>query len=304
MKPELTIILEDLFKLNPELKQSKPEIIELLEKFMEAQPLPQINTQFVQDLRRTIIATAEEQQAKPSFLTKFFNNFQYVLSGAVITLILAVPLTYQISKNFITPPQILTKSDHKELEISNEELSKEPPTRGRGPQIDTMEALETPLLEPIKTSSIKPSEITRDQNNKTNKPQLDFSKIPPLTQTETIYKKSTLKQENNINFEDLNQSEINKTKIQTVFIETKVSTLITTPQIIQEKVINGLKSQFPNIKIAEISLKSVSKIMINIISKNDSKLEYLVPALKFEIVDSNNMPLTEIVISLIKTPIK
>lgn len=92
-------ILEDLYKLDPSLREHESKLIPLLRALHAEKPDALPDEAFVAELRRTLQshATGSENSAPDSSLfSSFFmlNKFSYAIAGAVLGVVVAAPVTY------------------------------------------------------------------------------------------------------------------------------------------------------------------------------------------------------------------
>ncbi len=98
MNNNINKILEDLYGIDPDLAKHEEELRKIIEKLLATRPNVQMDDEFVAALRREVMAKAEAlslQDGKPaSMLAQFMNinKFAFAVAGAVITLIIVIPV--------------------------------------------------------------------------------------------------------------------------------------------------------------------------------------------------------------------
>src|SRR3989344_848971 len=109
MKPEIQKIIQELYAIDPGLKKYEPALIKLIEELLLAKPDTKFDKSFARRLRTQLLGETKTQYNKP--LTRIFMNFinknnmparggsasggkkfGYLISGAVLTLIIVVPV--------------------------------------------------------------------------------------------------------------------------------------------------------------------------------------------------------------------
>ncbi|MFC1622579.1 hypothetical protein ACFL1Y_01105 [Patescibacteria group bacterium] len=104
MKKEIKKFINDLYKLDPGLKNQEQELITLINQMLASQPNAKLDEKFAQVLRDKLVIKAE--QLKPNHIerVRFNNNFNpmkkftYAISGAVICAVLFISIYIPINK--------------------------------------------------------------------------------------------------------------------------------------------------------------------------------------------------------------
>jgi hypothetical protein len=100
-------ILKDLYQVDDTLRERENELVKIIQELLRSKPEAKIDENFVRELRQEILKRAkelkEERQAKVrniSWFSNLFpaNKFAYALGGAVIVLIITVPLYSYINQ--------------------------------------------------------------------------------------------------------------------------------------------------------------------------------------------------------------
>lgn len=87
-------ILEDLYALDPALREREQELIPLLTTLLTAKPEAEINADFAFQLRTTLMTMPNPVQTTP-----FFRRLSFVAVLGVLALAVAVPSAYYLSQN-------------------------------------------------------------------------------------------------------------------------------------------------------------------------------------------------------------
>lgn len=95
--------LEDIYQLDPSLKQRETELIEIVRKMLELKPDIQLDRRFVRQLRTRLAKESKEHYAPERASTIFnfssMNKITYVVSGSIAVLVIAFGIVY-----FSAPP--------------------------------------------------------------------------------------------------------------------------------------------------------------------------------------------------------
>ena len=112
MTTDFQNILEDLYALDPSLREQERELIPILQQLLKAKPDVDPDPAFVQKLRMLLREKTVESPARSSSILSFFSmpKFSYALSGAVVGVVLAVPAVY-IALNQDAIPSIPLNED-------------------------------------------------------------------------------------------------------------------------------------------------------------------------------------------------
>lgn len=104
-------ILDELYKLDPSLKEHEARLLELIKMMREQRPDVTPDPQFIRELRSLLLERASSTSSTSSFFT--MPRFTYALTGAIVGILVAGPAAYYFSQggNFALP----TESDNEEL---------------------------------------------------------------------------------------------------------------------------------------------------------------------------------------------
>ncbi len=94
MREEIKNILEDLYQLDPQLREQESELEKLVEQLLEAQPEVEVDEQFVRNLRNQLFADQEsEEKINPLNMYKklFFSFGGGVLATALVVAVVVGP---------------------------------------------------------------------------------------------------------------------------------------------------------------------------------------------------------------------
>ncbi|MBN2086913.1 hypothetical protein JW758_01060 [Candidatus Peregrinibacteria bacterium] len=91
MKKGIQSIINDLYKIDPSLKKQGKDLEKLVEKLIEAKPDIKMDKVFVNGLRRSLSAKAEEMSNKPAFKFSLL-NFLYTFGSVAIALVIIISL--------------------------------------------------------------------------------------------------------------------------------------------------------------------------------------------------------------------
>jgi hypothetical protein len=101
MNSDIQSFLEDLYEIDPALREHEEELIPLLVKLLKVNPGREPSPEFIEELRRQLHSRADALRTatyhSPLPMTKFF----YALTGAIAAIIFAVPATYYGTKNVL-----------------------------------------------------------------------------------------------------------------------------------------------------------------------------------------------------------
>lgn len=105
MNKDINKFLQDLYKLDPSLKNQEPELIELINQMLASKPDAKLDEEFARALRDELIIKAEQLKPNRVEQVRFNNNFNpikkfaYAISGAVICAVLFIAIYNPISKD-------------------------------------------------------------------------------------------------------------------------------------------------------------------------------------------------------------
>lgn len=86
-------IMSELYKIDPELKKHEKDLKKVVAKMIQTKPNTKFDKNFAKKLKKQLLSEKESASSKE---INFYKSFTYFLSGAVITIIIAVPLTYTL----------------------------------------------------------------------------------------------------------------------------------------------------------------------------------------------------------------
>lgn len=94
-------ILDELYKLDPTLKEHESELQKLIAGLIKHRPDVTPDPQFLRELRGLLLQRADEFAApRPSFFSTFtMPKFSYALTGAILGVLVAGPTAYYLSRN-------------------------------------------------------------------------------------------------------------------------------------------------------------------------------------------------------------
>ncbi|MFC1732877.1 hypothetical protein ACFL6I_21450 [candidate division KSB1 bacterium] len=125
MKDNINSILNDLYMMDPSLKEQEEDLKKLIQKLIEAKPDIEMNEAFVENLRHKLNARADElgheqPASHPNFMTIFKRFFYPFASGLLgFAIVIVIVLQFDTSfKSFLLPektaiqaPQTVTFED-------------------------------------------------------------------------------------------------------------------------------------------------------------------------------------------------
>ncbi len=98
MEKNIQSILDELYRIDPELKDHQVEIAQIVTDMMKHKPNTQFDETFARELKSRVLEKFSEREIKEKKPFSFFKSrFIYTLGGAVATLALAVPVVYMSS---------------------------------------------------------------------------------------------------------------------------------------------------------------------------------------------------------------
>ncbi len=98
MDDKLRKILDDLYQIEPSLKTQELELVALIKKLLATKPETTFDQQFAKKLRTQLL---QQQKSTTNLMPTspfLFQRLAYVTIGGLLTLIVAVPLTYQLAQ--------------------------------------------------------------------------------------------------------------------------------------------------------------------------------------------------------------
>lgn len=100
MDSKLSSILEDLYKLDPELREREAELVPVLEALLRAKPDIELDATFAARLRQKLLSASQTPSSSRShtMAPSLFNKFAFAGLGGLIAVVIAVPLTYELSQ--------------------------------------------------------------------------------------------------------------------------------------------------------------------------------------------------------------
>lgn len=104
MDSKLTSILEDLYKLDPSLREREAELLPILEALLRAKPEAALDARFAAQLREKLLTHPQTSLRHSSVFmpNALFNKFAFAGLGGMIALVVAIPVTYELSKSGTT----------------------------------------------------------------------------------------------------------------------------------------------------------------------------------------------------------
>jgi len=94
MHPQLRQILEELYELEPDLRNREQDLVPIVELLLQNNPGQSPDASFVQELRRQLQARADALSSTSPYPLLTMHKFLYTLGGALTALVLAVPAAY------------------------------------------------------------------------------------------------------------------------------------------------------------------------------------------------------------------
>lgn len=98
MENKIRKILDDLYMIDEDLKNSEKELEAIVRKLLESRPEVEINKQFIDELKVELLERADEIKQKSAKQSALFNisikNFSFMLTGAAICAILFILTDY------------------------------------------------------------------------------------------------------------------------------------------------------------------------------------------------------------------
>lgn len=104
MEKQIETILKDLYNIDESLRKREPELIKIIKELLESKPDAKLDEQFIRTLRVEILERAEKLKQNAKRSTSFFADFfsahkmAYAMGGAVITLLLVIPIINHFDK--------------------------------------------------------------------------------------------------------------------------------------------------------------------------------------------------------------
>jgi len=117
MDKTIQTILNELYMLDPSLKDQERAVAALVEKMIAAKPDIKLDTAFVRTLREQLVAPATSSVSATSGISyvtyTFMQKFLFAIGGAAIALAIAIPLTFLTVRReaSISPLATLTEQD-------------------------------------------------------------------------------------------------------------------------------------------------------------------------------------------------
>ncbi|MCF7794883.1 hypothetical protein K9M50_00790 [Patescibacteria group bacterium] len=93
-KNKIDKILQDLYKIDPELKKQEKELIKIIKKLLASKPEVKIDQSFVKDLRKKLLQGGKKQVG---FKINYMNKFIYAGIGMAVMALVLIP--YYTNKN-------------------------------------------------------------------------------------------------------------------------------------------------------------------------------------------------------------
>jgi hypothetical protein len=90
-------ILEDLYKIDPELQKQEKDLKEIIKKLLDSKPEVKIDQKFVQDLRKKIL---QGEDKKVAFKLNYMNKFIYAGIGMAVMALVLIPYYNNKDNNF------------------------------------------------------------------------------------------------------------------------------------------------------------------------------------------------------------
>ncbi|MFH0892510.1 MAG: hypothetical protein V1867_07065 [Candidatus Falkowbacteria bacterium] len=91
MNDTIKQILDDIYKLDPELKKHEPELIKIVDNLLKTRPETEFNDDFVKALRADIMAKASSLKERPVTLRFWqFPKLSYFFGGAILGVALVI----------------------------------------------------------------------------------------------------------------------------------------------------------------------------------------------------------------------
>ncbi|MDQ5952176.1 MAG: hypothetical protein QG626_303 [Patescibacteria group bacterium] len=98
MDPKLKDILKDLYTLDPSLEAQEAELLPVLEALLKLKPETPLDANFTAELRRKLL-TPSSHSSSLAMSSPAFHKFAFAGLGGLITLLIAVPVTYKLSQS-------------------------------------------------------------------------------------------------------------------------------------------------------------------------------------------------------------
>lgn len=99
MESKLRHLLEDLYTLEPSLRERESELVPMLDALLQAKPDTTLDAHFAANLRhRLLTPSSPVTLSQPVMKTSLFNKFAFAGLGSLAAIIVAVPLTYELTR--------------------------------------------------------------------------------------------------------------------------------------------------------------------------------------------------------------
>lgn len=102
MDDKIRKILDDLYEIEPSLRAQESELIALIQKLLATKPDTTFDQQFAKKLRAKLLQSQKTTTNLMPTSPFVFQRLAYVAIGGLLTLVVAVPLTYQLSQPGVT----------------------------------------------------------------------------------------------------------------------------------------------------------------------------------------------------------
>lgn len=109
MDIKLKTMLTDLYSLDPSLKDQEAELIPILEALIKLKPDAPLDAAFTAELRRKLFATTLHS-SHASMSAPLFHKVAFAGLGGLITLLIAVPVTYKLAQSNSGLPELFLGS--------------------------------------------------------------------------------------------------------------------------------------------------------------------------------------------------
>ncbi len=119
MEKNIQFILDELYRIDPELKNHQVEIAQIVESMIKNKPNTQFDENFARELKTKVLEKFSSETKKEKQTFSFFKSkFVYTLSGAIATLAIALPVIYlssdmstELAKNSFTAGTRVVKAE-------------------------------------------------------------------------------------------------------------------------------------------------------------------------------------------------
>ena len=99
MASKLSSILQDLYTLDPSLREREAELVPVIVALLKAKPDITLDANFTATLRKNLLTPASTPQRLNSMSPSVFNKFAFAGLGGLIALVVAIPVTYEFTQS-------------------------------------------------------------------------------------------------------------------------------------------------------------------------------------------------------------